>query len=75
MRGIALHGFDQVRNQVVTLLELHVDIGEGLSDPLAERDETVVGRERKQHENDDDADERSSRSTWQKLLMRRRKGR
>ena len=56
MRGIALHGLDQVRDQIVALLELHVDVGKGLADPLAQRDETVIGAEGKQHENDNDAD-------------------
>ena len=54
MRGITLHGLDQVRDQVVALLELHVDIGKGLADPLAERDQTVIGGEREENENDDE---------------------
>jgi hypothetical protein len=40
----------------VALLELHVDIGKGLPDPLTERDEAIIGREREKHENDDYAD-------------------
>ena len=56
MRGVALHGLDQVRDQVVALLELHVDVGEGLADALAERDQPVIGAEREEHENDDDAE-------------------
>src|ERR1044072_9469069 len=56
MRGVALHGLDQVRDQVVALLELHVDIGKGLADTLAERDEAVRRTERNQHDDDDDAE-------------------
>ena len=56
MRGVALHGLDQVRDQIVALLELHVDVGKGLADALAERDQAVIGAEGEQHENDDDAE-------------------
>ena len=42
VRGVALHGLDQVRDQVVALLQLHVDVGEGLVDALPQRDEAVV---------------------------------
>ena len=40
----------------MALLELHVDVGEGLADALAERDQPVIRGESEQHENDDDAD-------------------
>ena len=40
----------------MALLELHVDVGEGLADALAERDQPVVGAEREKNENDDDAE-------------------
>ncbi len=56
MGGIALHGLDQVRDQIVALLELHVDVGKSLTDTLAERDQAVVGAEGEKHENDDDAE-------------------
>ncbi len=56
MRGIALHGFDQIRDQVVALLQLHVDVGKGLADALTERNQTVIRAERKQNENNEDAD-------------------
>jgi hypothetical protein len=45
MRGLALYGLDQVRDQIVALLELHVDIGKGLADALTERDQTVIRAE------------------------------
>jgi hypothetical protein len=56
MRGIALHRLDQVRDQIVALLELHVDVGKGLADALAQRHQPVVGGEGKEHEDDDDAE-------------------
>src|SRR6201999_2642214 len=56
MRRIALHRLDQVRNQIVALLELHVDIGKGLVDALAQRDQPVVGAEGEDDEDDDDAE-------------------
>jgi hypothetical protein len=56
MRGVALHRLDQVRDQIVALLELHVDIGKRLVDALAQRDEAIVGGKRKKHEDDDDAE-------------------
>ena len=56
MRRIALHGLDQVRDQVVALLELHVDIGEGLVDALAQRHQPVIGTEGKENEDDNDAE-------------------
>ena len=40
----------------MALLELHVDIGKGLVDALAERDQPVVGAEREENENDEDAE-------------------
>ena len=43
--GVALHGLDQVRDQIVALLELHVDVGKGLTDALAERDQAVIRAE------------------------------
>src|SRR6516164_8589777 len=56
MRRITLHGLDQVRNQIVPLLQLHVDIGKGLVDALPERDQPVICAESEQRENDDDAE-------------------
>ena len=44
MRGVALHGLDQVGNEVVPLAQLHVDVGKGLVDPLPHGDQAVVDR-------------------------------
>ena len=57
MGGIALYRLDQVGDQVVALLELHVDVGEGLVDPLPHGDQAVVDHDRPDHEHDDDAED------------------
>ena len=72
MRGVALHGLDQVRNQIVALLELHVDVGKGLADALAERDQPIVGRKGEKHEDDDNAENDPAGRHGKKLLMRYR---
>ena len=46
MGGIALHRLDQVGNEVVALLELDVDVGKGLIDPLPHGNELVVDADR-----------------------------
>ena len=69
--GVALHGLDQVRDQIVALLELHVDVGKGLADALAERDQPVIGGEREENENDDDAENDPAGRHGKKLLMGR----
>src|SRR5882757_4048520 len=56
MRGIAFYSLDQIWNQVVSLFQLYVDIGEGLADPLTEGDKAVVCANREENENDDDAE-------------------
>ena len=44
VRRIALHGFDEIGDEIVTLLELHVDVGKCLAIALAHRHEAVIGR-------------------------------
>jgi len=56
VRGIALHGLDQIGDQVVALVELHVDVGKGLADTLTERYQPVIRAEREENENNEDAD-------------------
>ncbi len=60
--GIALHGLDQVGNEVVTLLELHVDVGERLVDPLPHGDQPVVDHDDPDHERGDDSENDPGRS-------------
>ena len=50
--GIAFHRLHQVRDEVVAELELHVDVGEGLADPLPHGHELVVDHDDPQHEDD-----------------------
>src|SRR6478672_650513 len=51
--SISLDRLDKVRDQVVAQLKLHVDVGEGLSDPLPHGHELVVDHDDPQHEDDD----------------------
>jgi hypothetical protein len=43
---IAAHGIDQVRDEIVATLELHVDLGEGVAHPVATAHQAVVNRYR-----------------------------
>jgi hypothetical protein len=54
VRGIALHRLDQVGDEVAALLQLHVDVSEGLVDVLPQPDQPVVDPH--QHEDQDDND-------------------
>ena len=56
MAGVALHGLDQIGDQVVALLELDVDVGERLVDPLPHRNEAVVDHDDPHHEHDKDTE-------------------
>ena len=53
MRRVTLDGLDQVGDEVVALLELHVDVGKGLTDPLPQGDEAVVNRGNPKREHND----------------------
>jgi hypothetical protein len=53
----------------MALLELHVDVGKGLVDALAECDQPVIGAERENHENHEDADYDPAGRHDGKLLM------
>ena len=61
VRRIAADRLDEVRDQVVAPLELHIDLGPCRLDPVAETDEPVI-RQREvpgdDHQQDDDDDER-----------------
>ena len=54
MSGIALHCLDQIGDQVLTLLQLHVDVGERLIGRLIQRHQLVVGPDDDEQQNDDD---------------------
>jgi hypothetical protein len=50
MRRVTLHRLDQVGNEVVALLSLHVDVGKGLVHPLPQGHKPVVDHDDPQHE-------------------------
>ncbi|MNE47646.1 hypothetical protein D3C80_1420580 [compost metagenome] len=54
MRGVALHRLDQIGDQILTLLQLHVDVGERLIGRLIQRHQFVVGPDDDEQQNDDD---------------------
>ena len=55
MRGIALDGFDEIRNQIVTALELHVDVRPGVVALNFEADQAVVHADEKKDQEHEDA--------------------
>ena len=42
MRHVGLGGFDQIGDQIVTALKLHIDLRESVLEPVAQRDQFVV---------------------------------
>ena len=54
MGRVALHGLHEIGNEIVPLLQLDVDIGEGLGHALPQRDEPVVGDDAVEDDRDDD---------------------
>src|SRR5207249_2400614 len=65
---VALHGVDEVRDQVMASLELHLDLGERLVDPQSPLDETVVDPD-DQHDEDDD-DGKDDQDGWRHAPLR-----
>jgi hypothetical protein len=57
VRRVTFDRFDKVGDEVVTLLELYVDIGERLIGPLPHCDEAVVDTDHPNHEDDNDAED------------------
>jgi hypothetical protein len=58
VRRIALHGLDQVWNEVVALAQLHINVGKGLIGALAHRHQVIVDHDRPDgdHDNHDKDD-------------------
>ena len=55
--GVTLDGLDQVGDQIVPALELHVDLRPGVLDLVAPADQAVVRRDQvDDHQQDDDDD-------------------
>jgi len=42
VRSIALNGLDEIGDEVVSSLQLNVDVSPGVSGPVSERDKIVV---------------------------------
>src|SRR5258706_7382186 len=54
---VALHRLDEIRDQVVATLELHVDLREGGLVPVAQGNQAVVDRDGPEPDDDDDCQE------------------
>src|SRR5215475_8320961 len=57
MRRVALHGLHQVRNEIVALAQLDIDVGEGLTDPLPHGNEAVIDADEPHHDRDNDTED------------------
>ena len=55
--GVALDRLDQIRDEVVAALELDVDLRPGVLDPVPQLDQTVVGGQHVQADEDHEDDE------------------
>ena len=55
--GVALHGFDEVRDEVEPALELHVDLRPGVVDLVPAPDQTVVHPDEHGNDHQDDHDD------------------
>jgi hypothetical protein len=49
---VAFHRLDQVRNQIIPPLQLHIDLSPRLIDPISILDEPVVHRKIDEYEHD-----------------------
>jgi hypothetical protein len=50
VRGIALHAFDQIGDQIMALAQLRIDVGNALAHALAQADEIVVDPDHHHHQ-------------------------
>ena len=73
MVHVALHGLDQIGNQVVTTLELHLDLREGVLEPIAERDQPVVDADAVIAQSRSNTRPRPSRTVEIRLMTRLRR--
>ncbi len=53
MRRVALHGLDQIGDEIVALLQQHVNIGEGFAAMLSHVNKTIVGEQHPDREDND----------------------
>jgi hypothetical protein len=54
--GVAFHRLDEIGHEIVALLELHIDVGEGLFAPLPQGDEAVVDADEPENEENKNAE-------------------
>jgi hypothetical protein len=52
--GVTLHRLHQIGHEILALLELDVDVGEGAVGVLAKRHQAIVGADHHHHQDDDD---------------------
>ncbi len=64
MLHVAFDGFDEIRDQVVTAGQLHVDLREGILDPVALVDQPVVYADCPEDDCSDNRDEYQERDHW-----------
>ena len=57
VRGVALDGFDEVRDEIEPALQLDVDLRPGVVDLVAAPDQAVVGADEDGHDHQDDHDD------------------
>ena len=61
MSEIAFRRFHQVRDQVVTAFELHIDLRVGVLITIAQGNQGVVSADDEDHQNNGDQDDESAR--------------
>jgi len=50
---VAFDGFNEIRNQVMTPRQLHINLGKGIFDPVARIHQAVVDTDHEQHQRND----------------------
>jgi len=69
VRRVALHGLDEVGDQVVSAAELGVDVRPRVADELPLRDEPVVGDDAREHDQHDEPEHDPERFHGLSLLV------
>ena len=71
VRHVALRRLDEIRNEVIASLELHVDLRERVAEPVAHGDEAVVRRDHPDDERGDDGEEDPPTDAHSSVLLER----
>jgi hypothetical protein len=53
MRGVSFDGFNQLRNEIMPLTKLYVDISKGVLTAVTEPDETIVQADEPEDDDED----------------------